>query len=87
MNTLSIMQPMALNPGSNQAIEPLRRTRAFITSFSAVIARFLTGSMPIRCSGAILDHFSKSLTASEDGAQLEVHQSSLCEWKNSCTAA
>ena len=75
MNTLSIMQPMALNPGSNQATEPLRRIRAFIASFSAVIARFLTGSMPIWCSGAILNHSSKSLTALGDGAQLEVRQS------------
>ncbi len=74
MNTLSIMQPMALNPGSNQATEPLSRIRAFI-------ARFLTGSMPIWCSGAILNHSSKSLTASGDGAQLEVRQSSYVNGK------
>ena len=75
MNTLSIMQPMELNPGSNQATEPLSRIRAFIASFSAVIARFLTGSMPIFCFGTILNHSSKSLTASGDVAQLVVRQS------------
>jgi len=51
---------MALNPGSNQAIKPLSRIRAFI-------ALILRGSMPISCSGAILDHSSKSLTASGVG--------------------
>ncbi|MDP7621494.1 MAG: hypothetical protein QGH27_05985 [SAR324 cluster bacterium] len=37
--------------------------------------------MPIRCSVAILDHSSKSLTASGDGAQLEVRQSSYVNGK------
>ena len=87
MNTLSIMQPMALNSGSNQVTEPLSRIRAFIASISLVIARFLRGSMSIRCSGAILDHSSKFLTASEDGGITGNPSVQLCEWKNSCTAA
>ena len=44
---------MALNPGSNQATEPLSQIRVFIASFPAVIAGLLTGSKSIRCSGAI----------------------------------
>ena len=75
------MQPMELNPGSNQATEPLSRIRAFIAILSPFIARFLTGSMPIWCSGAILNHSSKSLTALGDGAQLEVRQSSYVNEK------
>ena len=61
------MQPMELNPGSNQATEPLNRIRAIIASFYSVIALFLIGSMPIWCSGAILNHSRKSSTALGDG--------------------
>jgi len=75
------MQPMALNPGSNQATELLSWIRAFITSFSSFIARFLKGSMSISCSGAILDHSCKSLTTPENVAQLQVRKSSYVNGK------
>ena len=87
MNTLSIMQPMGLNPGLNRATEPLSRIRAIIASISVVIARFLTGSMLIWCSSAILSYSSKTLTNSGDGAQPEVRQVQLCKWEKSCLAA